>query len=69
MEVAVQSDELTNPQINVVFPSGWSMDRDMQGTQFRTDETQVGDYRIDVYEGRKGDPSNGTFSLTVKVTG
>ena len=69
MEVAVRSDDLTNPQIDVIFPSGEHMDRDMQGTQFRTDETQAGDYRIDVYEGRKGDPSNGTFSLTVKVTG
>jgi len=67
MHIAVESTQLTNPQIDVTFPSGEHMDRDMQGSQFDTDATQAGDYRIDVYEGRKGDPSNGTFVLRITV--
>jgi hypothetical protein len=65
MHISVESTELTDPQINVVFPSGDGMDRDMQGMQFDTDSTQAGDYHIDVYEGRKGDPSNGAFLLKI----
>ncbi|HKV41688.1 MAG TPA: hypothetical protein VJX67_20965 [Blastocatellia bacterium] len=68
MHVSVESTKLTNPQINVIFPSGESMDRDMQGTQFDTDSTQAGDYRVDVYEGRKGDPGSGRFVLKIEVT-
>jgi hypothetical protein len=67
MHISVESRKLTNPQIDVIFPSGEHMDRDMQGTQFDTDATQAGDYHIDVYEGRKGDPSNGTFVLKINV--
>jgi hypothetical protein len=67
MYVHVESDQLNNPQIDVIFPSGEHMDRDMQGTQFRTDATQAGDYRIKVYEGYKGDPSDGAFALKIKV--
>lgn len=67
MHISVDSSQLTNPQINVVFPSGESQDRDMQGTQFDTDSTEGGNYHIDVYEGRKGDPGNGTFVLKVEV--
>jgi hypothetical protein len=66
MHIAVESTQLTNPQIDT-FPSGEHMDGDMQGSQFDTDATQAGDYRIDVYEGRKGDPSNGTFRLRIVV--
>ena len=67
MHVAVESDHLLNPQIDVVFPSGEHQDRDMQGTQFDTDSTQAGDYRIKVYEGMKAAPSNGVFVLKVTV--
>ena len=67
MHISVDSTRLTNPQIDVVFPSGENMERDMQGTQFDTDATQAGDYRIDVFEGRKGAPSNGTFVLRITV--
>lgn len=67
MKVHVTSTQLTNPQIDVIFPSGEHMDRDMQGTQFETDSTQAGDYRIDVYEGMKGDPGKGKFKLWVEV--
>jgi hypothetical protein len=67
MHISVDSTQLLNPQIDVIFPSGEHMDRDMQGTQFRTDASQAGDYRIDVYEGEKGDPGNGVFVLKVKV--
>jgi hypothetical protein len=64
MHISVDSTQLTNPQIAVV-PS--DMGRDMQGTQFDTDATQAGDYHIDVYEGHKGRPSNGTFVLSITV--
>jgi len=64
MHISVDSTRLTNPQI-FVFPS--DSGRDMQGTQFDTDATQAGDYHIDVYEGRKGRPSNGTFVLSITV--
>jgi hypothetical protein len=67
MHVSVESAEIGNPQIDVTFPSGGSMDRDMQGTQFDTDSTEAGDYQINVYEGRKADPSNGTFTLRIEV--
>ncbi len=67
MHVSVESKQLGNPQIDVIFPSGEHMDRDMQGTQFDTDSTEAGDYRINVYEGRKADPSNGIFYLKVEV--
>jgi hypothetical protein len=67
MYISVDSTQLLNPQIDVIYPSGEHMDRDMQGTQFRTDASQAGDYRIDVYEGEKGDPGNGVFVLKVKV--
>ena len=67
MHIWVDSRNLNNPQIDVIFPSGEHMDRDMQGTQFRTDTSQAGDYRIVVYEGMKGDPSAGQFVLHVKV--
>ncbi len=67
MHVSVDSADLGNPQIDVTFPSGRSMDRDMQGTQFDEESTEAGDYRIDVYEGRKADPSRGTFTLTIEV--
>ena len=67
MHISVETTELTNPMISVVFPSGDGMDRDMQGSQFDTDSTEAGDYHIDVYEGRKGDPSNGTFVLKIEV--
>ena len=67
MRVHVESNQLGNPQIDVIFPSGGHMDRDMQGTQFDTESTEAGDYRINVYEGRKADPSPGTFYLTVEV--
>jgi hypothetical protein len=67
MHISVESTELTNPMINVVFPSGDGMDRDMQGSRFDTDSTEAGDYHIDVYEGRKGDPSNGTFVLKIEA--
>ena len=67
MTVHVTSSKLTNPQIDVTFPSGEHMDRDMQGTQFETVSTQPGDYRIDVYEGMKGDPGKGKFKLWVEV--
>jgi hypothetical protein len=67
MKVHVTSSQLTNPQIDVTFPNGEHMDRDMQGTQFDTDSTQAGDYRIDVYEGMKGDPGHGKFKLWVEV--
>ena len=43
------------------------MDHDIQGTQFHNAATQAGDYHIDVYEGRKGDPSNGTSALKIDV--
>jgi hypothetical protein len=66
MHISVESTDLTNPQINVIYPSGEGMDRDMQGSQFDTDSTQAGDYHIDVYEGRKGDPGNGTFVLKIQ---
>ncbi|MEO6391558.1 MAG: hypothetical protein ABIP75_06875, partial [Pyrinomonadaceae bacterium] len=61
MKVHVTSTQLTNPQIDVIYPNGEHMDRDMQGTQFNTDSTQAGNYRIDVYEGMKGDPGRGKF--------
>ena len=64
MHISVDSTRLTNPQI-YVFPS--DSGRDMQGTQFDTDATQAGDYHIDVYEGHKGRPSNGTFVLSITV--
>jgi hypothetical protein len=67
MHISVKSADIGNPQINVTFPSGGSMDRDMQGTQFDTDSTEAGDYRIEVYEGRKADPSNGTFILKIEA--
>ena len=67
MHISVDSTQLTNPQIDVALPSGEHMSRDMQGTQFDTEATQAGDYYIDVYEGRKGDPSNGTFVLRITV--
>ena len=67
MKVHVTSIQLTNPQIDVIFPNGEHMDRDMQGTQFETDSTQAGDYRIVVYEGLKGDPGRGKFKLWVEV--
>ena len=67
MRVTVESEQLANPQIDVRFPSGQRMDRDMQGTQFDTESTEAGDYRINVSEGRKGDPSNGIFYLNVEV--
>jgi hypothetical protein len=67
MRVNVESEQLGNPQIDVIFPSGKQMDKDMQGTQFNTDSTEAGDYRINVYEGRKADPSDGIFYLNVKV--
>jgi hypothetical protein len=67
MDIHVESEQLLNPQIDVIYPSGEHMDRDMQGTQFRTDATQAGDYRIKVYEGYKGDPSDGAFALKIKV--
>ena len=67
MKVHVTSTRLTNPQIDVIFPSGEHMDRDMQGTQFETESTQPGDYRIDVYEGMKGDPGKGKYKLWIEV--
>lgn len=67
MHIALESTQLTNPMISVTFPSGEGSDRDMQGSQFDTDATQAGDYHIDVYEGRKGDPSNGKFVLKITV--
>jgi hypothetical protein len=67
MHVSVESSQLGNPQIDVIFPSGEHMDRDMQGTQFDADSTEAGDYRINVYEGLKADPSNGIFYLKVEV--
>ena len=67
MHVSVESDDIGNPQIDVIYPSGEHMDRDMQGTQFDTDSTEAGDYQIQVYEGRKADPSRGTFTLKIEV--
>jgi hypothetical protein len=67
MQIKVESEQLGNPQIDVTFPSGKGMDRDMQGTQFDTESTEAGDYRINVYEGRKADPSAGIFYLEIEV--
>jgi hypothetical protein len=67
MKIHVESEKLTNPQIDVIFPNGHHMDRDMQGTRFETDSTHAGDYRIEVYEGLKGDPGRGKFKLWVEV--
>ena len=67
MTVHVTSTQLTNPQIDVIYPNGEHMDRDMNGMRFNTDSTQAGDYRIDVYEGMKGDPGKGKFKLWVEV--
>ena len=67
MHIKVESEQLGNPQIDVIFPSGKQMDRDMQGTQFETEFTEAGDYRIKVYEGRKADPSAGIFYLKIDV--
>ena len=49
------------------MPSGKRMDRDVQGTRFDTDSSEAGDCRINVYEGRKADPSDGIFYLNVEV--
>ena len=67
MHVEVESEQLGNPQIDVIFPSGKRMERDMQGTRFETESTEAGDYRIKVYEGRKADPSAGDFYLKIDV--
>lgn len=67
MHVRVESGQSGNPQIDVLLPSGKRMDRDMQGTQFVTESTEAGDYRINVYTGRKSDSSAGVFYLKIDM--
>lgn len=71
MHISLKSTQLSNPQLDVIFPSGEHVGRDMSGmAPFDTDATQAGDYRIDVFvgrEGRNGGNPNGSFVLSITV--